>query len=380
MRAHHQVIGEQVRDVLGARAQRGQLDANDVQAVIQVLAEQAAHHPLLQVLVARGDDAHVDADRGLAPDTVELALGEHPQQAGLQRRRHVADLVQEQRAAVGLLEAPAALRVRPGEGAALVPKQLRLEQVRRNRRGVERDEGAGGARAVLVQCAGDELLAGAGLPGDEHRDARARQASDGAKHLLHRRRPSQQLRHARRAGGLAAGRLAGAGGAPHQGHRLIDVEGLGQVLERAALVGGHCVAQIRVRRHDDDRQRRARVADAAQQLQPRGARHADVGDQHVRGFAPQGLKRRLGRLERPRPHAVAAQRALQHPTNGGVVIDQPDPQCSTAHVSSPRGSSSVKTVRPGSLSNSMMPPLRVTRSWATASPRPEPLARPLTSG
>src|SRR5213076_2710116 len=118
---------------------------------------------------------------------------------------HVADLVQEQRAAVGLLEAPAALRVRPGEGAALVPKQLRLEQIRRNRRGVERDEGSGGARAVLVQRAGDELLAGAGLPGDEHRDARARQASDGAKHLLHRRRPPEQLRHARHAGELAAG-------------------------------------------------------------------------------------------------------------------------------------------------------------------------------
>ena len=50
------------------------------------------------------------------------------------------------------------------------------------------------------------------------------------------------------------------------------------------------------------------------------------------------------------------------------------------HGSSPRGSSSVNTVRPGSLSNSITPPLRVTSSCATDSPRPVPLARPVTSG
>ena len=42
--------------------------------------------------------------------------------------RQVADLVEEQRAAVGQLEAPAALAVGAGEGAALVAEQLRLEQ------------------------------------------------------------------------------------------------------------------------------------------------------------------------------------------------------------------------------------------------------------
>ena len=70
-------------------------------------------------------------------------------------------------------------------------------------------------------------------------------------------------------------------GAAHELHRLVDVEGLGQVLERAALVGGDRAAQVRVRRHHDDRQRGSRVADPAQQLEPREARHADVGDQHI---------------------------------------------------------------------------------------------------
>ena len=49
----------------------------------------------------------------MAADAVELAVGEHAQQARLQVGRHVADLVEEQRAALGLLEAPAARACAP---------------------------------------------------------------------------------------------------------------------------------------------------------------------------------------------------------------------------------------------------------------------------
>ena len=62
--------------------------------------------------------------RAVAADAVELAVGQHAQQARLQVERHVADLVEEQRAAVGLLEAAAPRRLRAGEGAALVAEQL----------------------------------------------------------------------------------------------------------------------------------------------------------------------------------------------------------------------------------------------------------------
>jgi hypothetical protein len=42
------------------------------------------------------DHAHVYADQFASADAEELALGQHPQQARLQRSRHVADLVEEQ--------------------------------------------------------------------------------------------------------------------------------------------------------------------------------------------------------------------------------------------------------------------------------------------
>ena len=112
-------------------AQRRHFDANDVQAVQQVFAEQVFLDARLEILVRRGDDAHVDLDRQLAADAIELAFRQHAQQARLQLRRHVADLVEEQRAAVGLLEASAAQFGRAGERALLVAEQFRLEQIGR---------------------------------------------------------------------------------------------------------------------------------------------------------------------------------------------------------------------------------------------------------
>ena len=106
-RALVQEVARERRNVLDALAQRRQSQPHDVEAVQQVLAEQALAHALLEVLVRRGDDAHRRALRRVAADAVVLAVGEHAQQPHLQVGRHVADFVEEQRAAFGLLEAPA---------------------------------------------------------------------------------------------------------------------------------------------------------------------------------------------------------------------------------------------------------------------------------
>ncbi len=230
--------------------------------MIQILAKHPALYAILQVLVGRGDDAHVHSDRRLAADAIELALGQYPQQTGLQRRRHIPDLIQEQRAAIRLLEATAAQAVRAGEGALLVTEELRLQQFAGNGRGVERDEGLAGTRGMLVQGAGDQFLAGTGFTRDQHRHTGAGQTADGAKHLLHGRSATQQFRNRRGARAVGGDRCPRARGAAHQVHGLVDVKGLGQVLESTALVSGNGVAKVRVRRHHDDRQRGPRLADA----------------------------------------------------------------------------------------------------------------------
>ena len=125
---------DQRRDVVGALAQRRQADGHDVQPVEQVLAEQSLRDQLAQVAMGGGDDPHIGLDRHAAADRHELARLQHAQQPGLGLERHVADLVEEQRAALGLLEPPDLARIGAGERALLVTEQLALDQLARDRR------------------------------------------------------------------------------------------------------------------------------------------------------------------------------------------------------------------------------------------------------
>ena len=94
----------------------------------------------MQVAVGRGDDAHVDLQRRRAADALEALLLERAQDLGLQRQRQVADLVEEQRAAMRQLELARLARDRAGERALLVAEELGLEQRLGNRGAVDGDE------------------------------------------------------------------------------------------------------------------------------------------------------------------------------------------------------------------------------------------------
>ena len=95
---------DQVGNVLGALAQRRQPQRHDVEAEVQIFAEQALLDQDTKILVGRGDDAHIGLDRRAAADGRVFALLQNAQQPRLRFHRHVADFVQEQRAAFGQLE------------------------------------------------------------------------------------------------------------------------------------------------------------------------------------------------------------------------------------------------------------------------------------
>src|SRR5262249_27732413 len=151
-----------------ALAQWWQVDGEDPQPVIQVQPELALVRPGLKVAVCGGDQPYIGADRLVAANTLESLLLEHTQHLGLGGQRHVADLGQEEGAAVALLELADAAAIGTGERALLVAEQLALQQVLRNGGAVEGQKWGLSAGAVLVDSAGDELLAGAALPGYEH--------------------------------------------------------------------------------------------------------------------------------------------------------------------------------------------------------------------
>ena len=68
-------------------------------------------------------------------------------------------------------------------------------------------------------------------------------------------------------------------------------------------------------------------ADLVEQLEPVSSRHADVGHQHVGLFAAQRGQYGIGLLEGCRAHAALLERALEHPADRGVVVDDPDVKC-----------------------------------------------------
>src|SRR5690606_33722554 len=125
-----ELAGEQ-QDVLAALAQRRQLDGHDREPEVQILAELALTDHLPEIAVGGRDHPDVDlADLALA-DPLDLATIEHPQQLGLEIEGQLADLVQEQGAAVGLLERARAIADRPGERALAVAEDRRLGQLAR---------------------------------------------------------------------------------------------------------------------------------------------------------------------------------------------------------------------------------------------------------
>ena len=138
------------RDVRPPLAKRGHAHRDDVQPVEQVLAERALLDHLSQVAVGRGDDADVHLDRLRVADALELTRLNHAQELRLQRRAHRPDFIEEQRAAVRLLDPALAVGDGARERAAHVPEQLAFEQGLGNRAAVDRDEALSAPQAGVV--------------------------------------------------------------------------------------------------------------------------------------------------------------------------------------------------------------------------------------
>ena len=151
------------------------LESSDVQPIEQVLSEQASLDHALQITVRRADYVQVGRDRLIGTELQYLALGENAQQPGLQLHRHVADLIEEQRAAAGLQYlALRALGPRAGEGAVRVAEQLAFDQTLGDGRAVDRHERPVPPIAVRVDRLGERLLPGPGFTQEQDGNAAIR--------------------------------------------------------------------------------------------------------------------------------------------------------------------------------------------------------------
>ena len=135
-------VAREQRDVVSPRAQRGKGERDDREAVVEVLAEGALVDAPGERPVGRGDDADVDGAARARAHAPYRARLDGAEELGLQRERHLADLVEEERAAVRLLEDALAVRRRAGERAPHVAEELTLDQVLGDGSAVDGDEGA----------------------------------------------------------------------------------------------------------------------------------------------------------------------------------------------------------------------------------------------
>ena len=330
----------QFRNVLLAFTKGWNRHAHDVQSMIEVFPKALLLHCRGEILVRGGNDAHIHAHRCLPANAEELVLRQYPEQACLKRCRHVADLIQKQRAAVGLLEAAQASPFSPCKGPALVSEQFRFQQLGGDGRCIQRDERLVGPGRILMQRPGHQFLAGAGLTGDENRHAGTGQTADRTENLLHRGCLTDHPRRGRRyrRGDLFASLPGGLG---HQFDGFVDIERLGQVFESAAPIGADRAVQIREGGDDDDRNVGVPTGELFHQVQPAHVGHANVGDDDIRLLAGERPEERSARFEAPRRHLRQRQGLLQHPAHGFVIVNDPDRDTLFRHQQDPRESSAT---------------------------------------
>ena len=103
-RLFRQEVARSELDVLEAFAQRRQRDREDVQAIVQILAELARRHDLLEQRTAGGDDAALDRKFIETAKAANAARLERPQQFRLQLARKLVNLVEKDRSERGQLE------------------------------------------------------------------------------------------------------------------------------------------------------------------------------------------------------------------------------------------------------------------------------------
>ena len=202
----------------------------------------------------------------------------------------MADLVEEQGAALGGLEQADALGLGVGEAAALVAEQLGLDQGLGHRGAVHFEEGA--VAEHLVEGPRDHALAGAGLAADQDRRPPARREpgladpprllEGGYEGLV---APDEALGK----GAVAPpqpGELAVAARARERAldeePQLLEVEGLLQVVGGAAAHGFDGVGDRAVRRHQHHRRLRVEAAQALQHVEAALVRQPEVEEHEIR--------------------------------------------------------------------------------------------------
>src|SRR5262245_46550511 len=333
---------DQEREVFGPVAQRAEHHRDDIEPVVEVLAEGPVADLRLQILVRGCQDPDVHLDGPVPAHALELPLLQDTQDLRLRLERHVPDLVEEQCAAIGDLELALTGGRGAGEGALFVTEELALHELPRERGAVHLDQGPGVTGAPLVDGVGHQLLAGPARSTNEHGQVGVRDLADDIEHPLHGRALPDQALKAMALGDLLAEQLQVAPQRHAFQHPLDDqlelviVERLRQVVRRAGLhrLDGDLLRAVGG--DHDHRTVRAPLLRRPQHLHAGDALQVEVGDDELVAAGRELLDRVLARERRLHLVAASRQQALDRDADRALVVDDQD-RC--AHATRASGSS-----------------------------------------
>ena len=250
------------RNVFFPLAQRRKLNVDDVQAVVQILAESAFVHEPFQIDVRCSNDPRIDLDRIDAAKPHEFLFLNHTQQLGLRFDADRSDFIEEDRSLIGNLEQSLLCRDRAGKRASHVSEQRAFEQIDRHAAAIDRNECFVDALALEVNRFRDQLLACAAFALNQDRAAARRDLRYQIEHLENFFALADDVVVAetflQRATQLKvfAHQLALFDGVANDDEQLFVVPGLGDVIEGSFFDGGDCSFHRSDRGDDDDGQGR----------------------------------------------------------------------------------------------------------------------------
>ena len=266
----------------------------------------------------------------------------------MERGRHVADLVEQDRTAVRLLEQATAVLARIGVGPAAIAEELALEELLGDRGAVHGNEGAPAPGASGVKGAREKLLSGAALAEQEHGGCGGSGSEDHVDRGLHGR-----------ALGDDPGRLAERLAVVHQlfelaplaerardgGEELLHAKRLGDVMKSPRLDRIHGTLDRPEGGRDDHRKPRVAALDLREELASLHPRHHLIGHDDIHGPGRDQLERLLAARRRHDVESRFPQLLIEHHPHRLVVLHDED--AGFARRSAVRGVLGTHDISPG---------------------------------
>ena len=259
------------------------------------------------------------------PSRRDGALFERSQQRFLPVPGQISDLVEKDRSAVGGdFEATVAARAGAGEGPFLVTEELAVDQGLHDGAAIDDDERVSRAPTVLMQGAGDDFLAGAGLPVNHHGIV----GGDDGFDLIREPLNGGALSHDRGDRGPSARRgvneRSPRDGSLHGGDEMFLAKRLGDEIESALPGHADRRGNAAMGGDDDDRQVRIEQSQALQHFVAAEVGHAHVQQDRVRSAAGRHLETDPSRFGFGDFKPGVRQDVAHDPSHVPIVVDNED--------------------------------------------------------